>query len=167
MSMRLGNRGCSRSRDRGATFESLAKRFLPGMPLAEVVALACRTANVGTLPGGADRPLWRHDGEFIEEPGRRVLAQNILHVRQIFDTCLYNVHRDPDDDLPGRLERMVSHVLSTKEFEKFQGGVRGQLHDVCERVDRLLKSGAERSSTPEIAPWPSRHWHLHLLQPAL
>ena len=36
----------------GATFESLAKRFLPGVPLADVVALACRTANVGTLPGG-------------------------------------------------------------------------------------------------------------------
>ena len=36
----------------GATFETLAKRFLPGVPLADVVALACRTANVGTLPGG-------------------------------------------------------------------------------------------------------------------
>src|SRR5450631_743235 len=37
---------------RGATFESLAKRFLPEVPIAEVVALACRSANVGTLPGG-------------------------------------------------------------------------------------------------------------------
>src|SRR5579863_5134813 len=32
----------------GATFESLSKRFLPGVPVANVVSLACRTANVGT-----------------------------------------------------------------------------------------------------------------------
>ncbi len=26
--------------------------------------------------------------------------------------------------LPGRLERIVSHVISAKEFEKFQGEIR-------------------------------------------
>ena len=129
----------------GATFESLAKRFLPGVPLADVVALACRTANVGTLPGGRIA-LYGDTMVNLSKNLDGVLAQNILHVRQIFDTCLYNAHRDPDDDKPGRLERIVTHVLSTMEFEKFQGEVRGQLHDLCERFDRLLKSAAERST---------------------
>jgi hypothetical protein len=127
-----------------ATFETLAKRFLPGVSTAEVVALACRTANVGTLPGGR---IALYGDAFVKFPRNRdgVLAQSIMHVRQIFDTCLYNAHRDPDDDKPGRQERIVTHLLSTMEFEKFQGEVRGQLHDLCERLDRLLKSAAERS----------------------
>ena len=129
----------------GATFESLARRFLPGIALPEVVALACRTANVGTLPGGRIA-LYGDTMVNLSKNIDGVLAQNILHVRQIFDTCLYNAHRDPDDDKPGRLERIVTHVLSTMEFEKFQGEVRGQLHDLCERFDRLLKSAAERST---------------------
>jgi hypothetical protein len=134
---------------RGATFESLAKRFLPGMPLTQVVDLACRTANVGTLPGGRIA-LYGDTMVNLSKNRDAVFAQNILHVRQIFDTCLYNAHRDPDDGRPGRLERIVTNVLSTKEFEKFQGGVRGQLHDLCERVDRLLTSGAARSKRQKL-----------------
>jgi hypothetical protein len=128
-----------------ATFESLARRFLPGVSTADVVALACRTANVGTLPGGR---IALYGDAFVKFPRNRdgVLAQSIMHVRQIFDTCLYNAQRDPDDDRPGRQERIVTHLLSTTEFEKFQGEVRGQLHDLCERFDRLLKSAAERST---------------------
>jgi uncharacterized protein DUF6502 len=130
---------------RGATFASLARRFLPGVPLADVVALACRSANVGTLAGGRIA-LYGDAMVNLSKNRDGVLAQNIMHVKQIFDTCLYNAHRDPDDDKPGRQERIVTHLLSAMEFEKFQGEVRGQLHDLCERFDRLLKSAAERSS---------------------
>jgi hypothetical protein len=128
----------------GATFESLAKRFLPGTPLSEVVTLACRTANVGTLSGG-EIALYGDTMVNLSKNPDGVLAQNILHIRQIVDTCLYNAHRDADDDKPGRLERIVTQEVSRIEFEKFQGGVRGQLHDICERLDRLLKSAAGRS----------------------
>jgi Family of unknown function (DUF6502) len=129
---------------RGATFETLAKRFLPGVPLEDVIALACRSANVGTLAGGRIA-LYGDAMVNLSRNRDAVFAQNITHVRQIFETCLYNAHRDPDDDSPGRQERIVAHLLSTMEFEKFQGEVRGQLHDLCERFDRLLKSAAERS----------------------
>jgi hypothetical protein len=129
---------------RGATFETLAKRFLPGVPLAEVIALACRSANVGTLARGRIA-LYGDAMVNLSKNRDAALAQNITHVRQIFDTCLYNAHRDPDDESPGRQERIVTHLLSAMEFEKFQGEVRGQLHDLCERFDRLLKSAAGRS----------------------
>jgi hypothetical protein len=128
----------------GATFESLAQRFLPGTPLAAVVDLACRTAHVGVLSGG-EIALYGDTMVNLSKNPDGVLAQNILHIRQIVDTCLYNAHRDPDDDKPGRLERIVTQEVSRIEFEKFQGGVRGQLHDICERLDRLLKSAAARS----------------------
>jgi Family of unknown function (DUF6502) len=129
----------------GATFETLAARFLPGVPLADVVALASRAANVGTLSGGRIA-LYGDAMVNLRRSRDGVLAQNVLHVRQIFDTCLYNAQRDPEDEKPGRQERIVTHALSAVEFEKFQGEVRGQLHDLCERFDRLLKSAAERST---------------------
>jgi Family of unknown function (DUF6502) len=129
----------------GATFESLARRFLPEVPVADVVALACRTANVGTLPGGRIA-LYGDTMINLSKNPDGVLAQNILHVRQIVDTCLFNAHRDPDDKKPARQERIVTHVLTAMEFEKFQGEVRGQLQDLCERFDRLLNSAAERST---------------------
>jgi hypothetical protein len=134
----------------GATFETLARKFLPDTPLAEVVHLACTTANVGTLSGGRIA-LYGDTMVNVSKNRDAVLAQNIVHVRQIVDTCLYNAHRDPDDDRPGRLERIVTHVLSASEFERFQRDARGQLHDLCERFDRVLKSAADRSNRQKDA----------------
>ena len=109
MSTRWSTRGYSRSKVKAPRLRALAKRFLPGVPLADVVALACRTANVGTLPGGR---IALYGDAMVNFRRNRdgVLAQNILHVRQIFDTCLYNAQRDPDDDKPGRQERIVTHL---------------------------------------------------------
>lgn len=125
---------------RGATFETLAKRFLPGRPLAQVVEAASRFANVGTLPGGR---IALYGDMFVDlaRTPLSVLAQMILHVKQIVDTCLYN------SELPqgaaGRTERIVNHVIRADEFSKLVQVMRPQIHDVCERLDRLLKSSAE------------------------
>lgn len=128
---------------RGATFESLARQFLPQKPLADVVALACGNANVGTLPGG--RIALYGDTMVDVSKNREVaMAQTILHIKQIFETCLHNVQTTRDGAALGRLERIVSHVISAEDFEKFQKAVRPQLHDMCERIDRLLKSSAKR-----------------------
>ena len=128
---------------RGATFESLARQFLPQKPLADVVALACGNANVGTLPGG--RIALYGDTMVDVSKNREVaMAQTILHIKQIFETCLHNVQTAKDGAVLGRLERIVSHVISAEDFEKFQKAVRPQLHDMCERIDRLLKSSAKR-----------------------
>jgi hypothetical protein len=127
---------------RGATFESLARQFLPEKPLADVVALACANANVGTLPGG--RIALYGDTMVDVSKNREVaMAQTILHIKQIFETCLHNVQTARDGAVLGRLERIVSQAISEEDFEKFRQAVRPQLHDVCERVDRLLKSSAK------------------------
>jgi hypothetical protein len=128
---------------RGATFESLARQFLPQKPLADVVALACGNASVGTLPGG--RIALYGDTMVDVSKNREVaLAQTILHIKQIFETCLHNVQTARDDVALGRLERIVDHTVSAEEFEKFQKAIRPQLHDLCERVDRLLKFSAKK-----------------------
>jgi hypothetical protein len=132
---------------RGATFESLARQFLPQKPLADVVALACGNANVGTLPGG--RIALYGDTMVDVSKNREVaMAQTILHIKQIFETCLHNVQTARDDAALGRLERIVNHVISAEDFEIFQKAIRPQLHDMCERVDRLLRSSAKRRPRP-------------------
>jgi dTDP-glucose pyrophosphorylase len=65
----------------------------------------------------------------------------ILHVKQIVDTCLYN--SELPEGAVGRTERIVNHVIRADEFNKVAQVMRPQIHDVCERLDRLLKSSAE------------------------
>jgi hypothetical protein len=133
---------------RGATFQSLAKRFLPKQPLAEVVALAARCANVGTLPGGKIA-LYGDTMVNLAKTSESILAQTVFHIKHITDTCLHNLQLS--DASGGRTERIVNHVISAEEFEKFRHVIRPQLHDVCERADRLLKSGAGRKSAKRQA----------------
>jgi len=130
----------------GATFESLAREFLPEVPLPNVVDLACRFANAGTLPGGRIALYGDTMVNFSKSP-ESALAQTISHIRKLVGTCLHNVQTAQDETATGRLERIVGHVLSLEDFEKFLKIIRPQLHDQCERVDRLLKAAKK----------PSRH----------
>ena len=130
---------------RGATFQSLAKRFLPKQPLAEVVALATRCANVGTLPGGKIA-LYGDTMVNLARTSESVLAQTVLHIKQVVDTCLHNVKSSDDDSAMGRTERIVSQVISAEDFEHFLKVIRPQIHDLCERADRLLTVKADRKS---------------------
>jgi hypothetical protein len=124
---------------RGASFESLAKRFFPGRPVAAVVGLASRFPNVGVRQGGRIA-LYGDTMLNVARMPHNVLAESVLHVKQILETCLYNAQRDPTSGRIGRTERIVAHELSPEEFEKFNVVMRPQLHDLCERVDRLMKS---------------------------
>ncbi len=92
MSIRLGNRECSRSKAAAPRLKVWQGDFCQECRLTEVVALACRTANVGTLPGGRIA-LYGDTMVNLSKSRDAVLAQNIMHMRQIFDTCLYNAHR--------------------------------------------------------------------------
>jgi Family of unknown function (DUF6502) len=130
-------------RGRGATFEKLARQYLPNEPLEEVIALACRTASVGTMPGGRIAFYGDILVNFSRSP-EIVLAQTIRHIKQIVDTCLYNVHKPEGAAVRGRLERMVRGVINAKDFKNFDRVIRPQLHDLCERVDRFLKTSGKK-----------------------
>ena len=129
---------------KGATFESLVRRFLPDHSVAQVVAIACRAASVGTLAGGRIA-LYGDTLVDLSLSKETALAQTICHITRIFETCLHNVRRAEDDAVVGRLERLVNQVMSAEDFERFERAIRPQLHDLCERVDRLLTASAQKS----------------------
>ena len=130
-------------RGRGATFERLAKKYLPDKSLEAVVALALRTANVGTLEGNRIALYGDTMVNFAKLP-ESLLSQMVLHVCQVVDTCRHNAERSPEDPTLPRLERLVHHAIGPREFDDFQRAMRPQLHDICEKADRLLKSHARR-----------------------
>jgi hypothetical protein len=127
---------------RGATFESLARQFLPNKALADVVALACRVADVGTLPG--DRiALYGDIMVNFSGNAESALAQAIYHATQVFNTGMHNVARTRADGTGRRLERTVHRTIVASDFDKLQSAIRPQVHDLCDRMERLLRSSAK------------------------
>ena len=126
------------------TFESLCRQFLPHKTVEEVVQLACRAASVGTLSDGR---IALYGDTFVDlsHSPDTALAQTILHVTRVMDTCLHNVRQTAEEGSTGRMERHVHHRLSAEDFENFQSAIRPQLHDLCERVDRMLQSKGRRN----------------------
>ena len=134
----------------GGTFESLCKRFLPQKSLEEVIELACRVASVGTL--SEDRiALYGDTFVNLAQSPETALAQTILHVTRILDTCLHNVRQRGGEAPAGRMERHVHGQMSAEDFESFQTLIRPQLHDFCERVDRVLQSKERKKRKPSKA----------------
>jgi hypothetical protein len=84
----------------------LAREFLPDVPLPDVVDLACRFANAGTLPGARIALYGDTMVNFSKSP-ESALAQTISHIRKLVGTCLHNVQTAQDEMATGRLERIV------------------------------------------------------------
>jgi hypothetical protein len=124
-------------RGRGATFESLARQFLPERSLDEAVELACQAGTVDTLSGGRIAVYGDPMINIAENP-EATLAQAICHITNIIQTVEFNARRGKKDRLKGRLERIVNAPLTPKQFELFIKAIRPQLDALCEHADRVL-----------------------------
>jgi hypothetical protein len=129
----------------GATFETLARRFLPHIPLAEVVALACENSEVVTRPGNRIALL----GSILVKLGdskERYLAHAIRQIDQLLQTLLHNwrvVRVSPES---GRMERAVIGVIARADFKAFMDELRPQIYDLLLRVDSSIERNQPRSA---------------------
>ena len=126
-------------RGRGATFESLARQFLPERSVDEVVDLARQVGTVDTLSG--ERIAVYGDPMInIAENPEATLAQAIQHITNIIQTVDFNAKRGRRRDRSiGRFERLVYEQLTAKQFEIFRKSIRPQLDALCEHAGRVLK----------------------------
>jgi hypothetical protein len=118
----------------GATFESLARRFLPNIPLEEVVALACENSEVLTRPGNRVALL----GSILVKPGvtrEKYLAHAIRQIDQLLQTLLHNWRVKRNSTEKGRMERVVIGLISRANFKPFMDELRPQIYDLLLRVD--------------------------------
>jgi len=122
---------------KGATFQTLARRFVPEMPLSDAVHLICENAEVTRLKGNKIA-LVGSPVMMMQKTPEVTLAALVLQIRRLTETRIHNA-TIPAHVAIGRFERVVWGVLSEKEFQGFSQSIRQQLQDVCDRVDQSVR----------------------------
>jgi hypothetical protein len=122
----------------GATFESLAQRFLPDVPLEEVVALACENSEVVTRPGDKIALLGSILVKFGESRDK-YLAHAIRQIDQLLQTLLHNRRVRLKGAGNGRMERLVIGIIPRANFKAFMAELRPQIYDLLLRVDSSVE----------------------------
>lgn len=129
----------------GATFESLARKYLPHMPLVEVVALACENSEVLTRPGNRIALV----GSISVKPGdtrEKYLAHAIRQIDQLLQTLLHNWRVKLNSTEKGRMERVVIGVISRANFKPFMDELRPQIYDLLLRVDSSIERNQPKTA---------------------
>jgi hypothetical protein len=129
---------------KGATFETLARPFVPSLPVEDVVEMICENAEVTRLKG--DKIALIGSPVLIAPKTPEItVASLILRFRRLAETTIYNSAIPANVKGTGRFERLVTGVLTDKEFLEFSQSVRQQLQDLCDRVDAGMKQPGPRS----------------------
>lgn len=123
----------------GATFETLAKRALPGSPLDPIVALACETAEVRKRPGGKIALLGSILVKVLKSPESH-LAHVIRQIDQFLSTSLHNRRMHRQGRAGGRMERLSTGVIVASEFKPLMRELRPQIYDLLLTVDSSLQA---------------------------
>ena len=122
----------------GATFESLARRFLPNISLEEVVALACENSEVVTRPGNRIALL----GSILVKLGdsrEKYFAHAIRQIDQLLQTLLHNWRAQRSSAEQARMERVVIGLISRTNLKAFTAELRPQIYDLLLRVDSSIE----------------------------
>ena len=122
----------------GATFESLARRFLPNISLEEVVALACENSEVVTRPGNRIALL----GSILVKLGdsrEKYFAHAIRQIDQLLQTLLHNWRAQRSSAEQARMERVVIGLISRANLKAFTAELRPQIYDLLLRVDSSIE----------------------------
>jgi Family of unknown function (DUF6502) len=129
---------------KGATFETLARPFVPTLPVEKVVKMICENAEVTRLKG--DKIALIGSPVMISPKTPEItVASLIFRFRRLAETTVHNAAIPANVKGTGRFERLVTGVLTDKEFRVFSQSVRQQLQDLCDRVDAGMKQPGPRS----------------------
>ena len=129
----------------GATFESLARRFLPNLLLKQIVALACENSEVLIRPGNRIALM----GSILVKPGdtrEKYLAHAIRQIDQLLQTLLHNWRVKLNSTEKGRMERVVIGVISRANFKPFMDELRPQIYDLLLRVDSSIERNQPKTA---------------------
>lgn len=122
----------------GETFETLAREFLPHLTLAQVVEMACATAGVSMRPGGKIALL----GDLmvnVYKTNTPPLAHLIRQLDQLIETNLHNAYLPPGERDKGRMQRVVTGVITRAQYPRLMQVLRPQLANQLARADSLIE----------------------------
>lgn len=121
----------------GRTFEKLARKFLPNVPVEEVVESLCATGEV--VKGKTGQLVMVGSPIFIYPKQPDVsLAALVTQVRLLAGTSLHNGIIRPGVKGTGRFQRLTYGYMSARDFKSYARSVRPSLQEVCNHVEKLI-----------------------------
>jgi hypothetical protein len=123
----------------GVTFESLAAKHLPAMALKDAIHLACATAEVAKRPGNKIALLGSILVNVAKANDNLYFAHAIQQVDQVLNTSLHNRRVAGKQKDKGRMERMVTGIISRNKYLSFMREMRPQIYDLLQRVDSSIE----------------------------
>jgi len=130
-------------RGKGATLETLARKFVPEMSVAEVLTAITRHGEA-TLYRGDKVALVGASALVAPKTAEMTLALLVNRIRRVSKTTLYNASLPEGSKGQGRFERHVTGVLSEREFNEYARVMRTQLQDLCDRAESGLELAADK-----------------------
>jgi hypothetical protein len=128
-----------------ASFESLARQFLPHTPLEEVVEMACETAEVVIRPGARIALLGGVMVSHVKSP-ERALAFVVTQIDQLLQTTVHNFAKNQKGPGRGRMQRIVYGVIAPGRFDDFMQELRPQIYDLLMRVEAVAENHRPKSA---------------------
>jgi hypothetical protein len=128
---------------KGASLETLAKKFVPEMSVSEVLTAITRHGEATAYRGNKVALV---GGSVLLTPktAEMTLALLVTRIRQVSKTLLHNVSLPEGSKGHGRFERHVHGVLSEREFNEYARVMRTQLQDLCDRAESGLELAADK-----------------------
>jgi hypothetical protein len=123
----------------GVTFENLATKHLPAVPLERVIRMACDATEVVRRPGNKIALLGTIMVSVARANDNMYLAHAIQQVDQLLQTSLHNRQVAGKGRDEGRMERMVTGIISRGEYQNFMRELRPQIYDLLQRVDSSVE----------------------------
>jgi hypothetical protein len=128
---------------KGASLETLGRKFVPDMSLSEVLTAVTRHGEATPYQGDKVALV---GGSVLVTPKTAEVALALLvnRIRRLSKTVLHNVSLPEGSKKHGRFERQVFGVLSEREFNEYARVMRSQLQDLCDRAESGLELAADR-----------------------
>ena len=125
-------------RGKGATFETLARTFVPNVKFSELIDTVCENAEVTRLRGGKIA-LVGSPVMMTPKTLEITLASLALRLRRLTGTVVHNASLPAKDKSNGRFERIVTGEMTEREFRDFSQSGRQPMQDLCDRVDAGIR----------------------------
>ena len=125
---------------RGASFETLARKHAPAVPIKTLVAYLCHHADA-TRSSKNTLALTGSNVLIYAKTPQMVIAALADNWQLLSSTLLHNLRIPVGTKNSGNFQRVVKGFLTTRDFRKFAIDIRPQLQDVCNVVEGHVDDG--------------------------
>ncbi len=129
----------------GATFQSLAERFVPGVSVPSVIESLCARSEVSIRAGDRIALVGGVLVNLADSPNH-LLAHGIRQIDQLLATLLHNATTRQGGGGESRAERMWHGVITSAGFDDLMQELRPQIGAFLERIESAVEPRRPKTS---------------------